>query len=131
MSQNNEIKIPPKWITKYKNELIDYTIISPNNINDVKLGDHIKYITYTGELKNGGFILKIENVEYFSKLVFIVKSNIVYRLHYTKNFYVYKSKPAKKTETDKTDNVEKVKKVEKAEKVNKTDKANKADKVII
>jgi hypothetical protein len=92
MSQNNEIKIPQKWITKYKNELIDYKIISPNNIGDVKLGDHIKYITYDGELKNGGFILKIENIEYFSKLVFIVKSNIVYRLHYTKNFYLYKSK---------------------------------------
>jgi hypothetical protein len=92
MSQNNEIIIPKKWIDKYKNELINYSVITPNNLKDVKLGDHIKYMTYTGQLKNGGFILKIENDDYFSKLVFIVKSNIVYRLHYTKNFYLFKSK---------------------------------------
>jgi hypothetical protein len=92
MSQNNTITIPKKWFDKYKNELINYSIISPDNLKDVKLGDHIKYMTYDGKLKNGGFILKIENIDYFSKLVFVVKSNIVYRLHFTKNFYLFKPK---------------------------------------
>jgi hypothetical protein len=92
MSQNNEIIIPKKWMDKYKNELINYSVITPNNLKNVKLGDHIKYMTYDGQLKNGGFILKIENDNYFSKLVFVVKSNIVYRLHYTKNFYLFKPK---------------------------------------
>jgi len=103
MSQNNEIKLPLKWIDKYKNELINYSVISPINLKDVKLGDHIKYMTYDGQLKNGGFILKIENSDYFSKLVFIVKSNIVYRLHYTKNFYLFKPKNIILSTTEKID----------------------------
>jgi len=87
---SNDIVIPEKWLNKYKNELKDYIVLSPSNIDILKIGSHIKYITYKGELKNGGFLLKIESKDYFSKLTFTVKSNIIYRLHYTKNFYLIK-----------------------------------------
>ena len=89
---SNEIRIPEKWLTKYKKEIKDYVIISPDNINTITLGSHIKYITYDGVLKNGGFLIKLENNDRFDRLVFIVKSNIVYRLHYPKNFYMCKIK---------------------------------------
>ncbi len=100
MEEKNNIIIPSKWLKKYKLELDDYFIVNPNNIDKLKLGGHIKYMTYNGELKNGGFLLSIENKDIFSKLIFVVKSNIVYRLHFTRNFYLYKF-PKDKTEEEK------------------------------
>ena len=71
--------------------LDDYIEISRNNLEDLEIGMHIKYIKKelnleTGEetdkVYNGGFLLDIKKGDKIFEMVLVVKSNIIWNLRY-------------------------------------------------
>jgi len=73
----------------YKNELLNYILITKENILNVPLGSHIKTIDNFNNLRSAGFLVK-KNV--LNKAIFknylVVKSNIYYKL-YIAHYEIY------------------------------------------
>lgn len=74
-------------------QLDGYIEITRNNLEDLEIGMHIKYIKKelnldTGEsldrIYNGGFLLEIKKGEKVFEMILVVKSNIVWNLRYIK-----------------------------------------------
>ena len=73
----------------YKNELLNYVLITKDNILNVPLGSHIKTVDSYNNLRSAGFLVKkdVMNKEIFKNHL-VVKSNIYYKL-YIKKFVIY------------------------------------------
>ena len=73
----------------YKNELLNYVLITKENILNVPLGSHIKTIDVYNNLRSAGFLVKkdVLNKEIFKNHL-VVKSNIYYKI-YIKHFDIY------------------------------------------
>ena len=95
---NNQVFISSLF-TRYPEELEDYTHINGTNINLMKLGGYIRNITFDGELKFGGILIKIEKDKLQKMLLFLKNSNNnVWKIRY-KNFHIFYKKTV--TQADK------------------------------
>ena len=74
-------------------ELNNYELITRNDLDKLKIGMHIKYIKKMYNLEtdkienkiyNGGFLINILNIDNPINLILIVKSNIIWKLHFIK-----------------------------------------------
>jgi len=84
-------------IIKTKKENIDplenYIEITRNNLDDLEIGMHIKYIKKelnletgksTERVYNGGFLLEIKKGEKIYEMILVVKTNIIWNLRFIK-----------------------------------------------
>ena len=80
-------------IEQKNDPLKNYILINRHNLNDLKIGMHIKYIkneikTETGEMiekvKNGGFLVNIKNGKKVYEMILVVKTNIIWNLKFIK-----------------------------------------------
>lgn len=76
------------------NGIENYLLIDRNNIDELELGMHIKYIKYGNDkIYNGGFLKKIIDLDK-NKLVntiLILKSNIIWKMRFLK-YTIYAKK---------------------------------------
>ncbi len=82
----DNVEQKPKKIKKDSN-MDNYYEITYDNINDLQLGTHIKYLN-NGKICNGGFLLKITYDDDIDEIILLVKSNIVWNLRLSK-YHVY------------------------------------------
>lgn len=54
-------------LDKYEIELKDYKYISPDNVNEIKLGGYIRCVDLEENLKWGGTVIKLVNIDNLSK----------------------------------------------------------------
>ena len=87
---------------KKKDPLDGYIEITRNNLEDLEIGMHIKYIKkvydldkdiYYESVYNGGFLVDIKKEEKVYEMVLVVKSNIIWNLRFIK--YKIYGKPIK------------------------------------
>lgn len=69
------------------NKLDNYYEVTYDNIDELKLGSHIKYLN-KGRIFNGGFLLKVTYDDDIDEIILLVKSNIVWNLKLSK-YQVY------------------------------------------
>jgi hypothetical protein len=83
-----------------ENKLDDYNLITRYNINDLEIGMHIKYIKsnlnpltnqYEDKIMNGGFLIEILNPSQIVNMIFILKTNIIWKMRFIK-FKIYGKK---------------------------------------
>ena len=89
-SKNNKKKDKDKdkdKKSKNENSLDNYYEITYDNIDELKLGSHIKYIN-KGRIYNGGFLLRITYDDDIDEIILLVKSNIIWNLKFSK-YQVY------------------------------------------
>jgi hypothetical protein len=75
-------------------DLLDgYTEITRNNLDDLEIGMHIKYIKKELDLEsgetfervyNGGFLMEIKKGDKIYEMILVVKSNIIWKLRFIK-----------------------------------------------
>ena len=82
---------------KYRYDLEDYIYID-TNINNMILGGYIKYITLNEELKWGGILIKIDNINKLTKMKLILKNNNKLWNIKFKNFYIFYKKNVSKND---------------------------------
>ncbi len=80
----------------FYDKLKGYTLLTPDilreiGIDNFKLGGYIKYIDNLNHLYSGGILVGIEGTK-LTNFIFIIKSNIVFRLKYSKYYVFYKLK---------------------------------------
>jgi len=109
-----KIKKTKKTSLEEFDPLDGYIEINRNNLEDLEIGMHIKYIKKelnleTGEetdrIYNGGFLLDIKKGDKIFEMVLVVKSNIIWNLRYIK-YKIFGKKSenfVKKTEIIKDD----------------------------
>ena len=79
-----------------KDQLINYTYITHDNIYLLKPGGTIKYFNLNGELKYGGILIKMLDNDMYTTLKFLLKyQKTYYTLYYSKN-YIFYEQPKKK-----------------------------------
>ena len=81
-------------------KLKKYNLISRHNINELEIGMHIKYIKnilnpltnqYEEKIMNGGFLIDIINPSQIVNMIFVLKTNIIWKLRFIK-FKIYGKK---------------------------------------
>lgn len=91
----------------------NYTLITRDNLSDLKLGVHIKYIKNvfnpkTNEIEekiyNGGFLINILNKDKPYETILVLKSNIIWKLRFIK-YKVYKLNAIKNELRKQFDNI--------------------------
>lgn len=100
ISQNyNEEKIEKKlqrtiedFEIKYEEELSEYIYIDYNDLlSKVQIGGYIRYINLDGELRWGGILIKIEDIESRdTKLLLMNTSRKFWEIKFSKNYVFYK-----------------------------------------
>ena len=76
-------------MNNYENELMNYILITKENIFTVPLGSHIKTIDNYNKLRSAGFLVKKDvSHKEIHKNNFVVKTNIYYKI-YINRFDVY------------------------------------------
>ena len=77
---------------KYQEELTDYIFIDYNDLlSKVKLGGYIRYVNLNGELRWGGVLLEIKDIETSdAKLMLKNTSNKIWQIKFSKNYVFYK-----------------------------------------
>jgi len=105
-------------ITNEDNEkLKDYVLITRNNLENLEIGMHIKYIkkSYdleTNEIKenvlNGGFLLDVLKGDKIATMELLLKSNIVWRLKFLKYDIYGKSKSKFNTQDNVKNNLKEI-----------------------
>ena len=100
ISQNyNEEKIEKKlqrtiedFEIKYEEELSEYIHIDYNDLlSKVQIGGYIRYINLDGELRWGGILIKIEDIESRdTKLLLMNTSRKFWEIKFSKNYVFYK-----------------------------------------
>jgi hypothetical protein len=99
---NNHL-LPSSKITKSIgiNDLTNYKFITRNNIDEIEIGSHIKYIKnvydtnknkFYEKIYNGGFLLEIINSDKIYNLTLVLKSNIIWKMKFIKYKVYSKSK---------------------------------------
>jgi hypothetical protein len=82
-------------------DLTNYTEIQRDNVSNLKIGSHIKYIknisnkensTISEKILNGGFLLEIINKDHIVNMVLVLKSNIIWKLRFIK-YKIYMKEP--------------------------------------
>ena len=87
-------------ITKYEIELKDYKYIDPKNINEIKLGGYVRSIDLEENLKWGGTVIKLIDINNLSKFK-IKLMNInknTWTIKYSK-FYIFFKKTVSSRDT--------------------------------
>ena len=81
-----------KFEIRYEKELEDYIYIDYNDlISKVKYGGYIRYVNLNGELRWGGVLLKINNLESSdAKLLLMNTSKKIWEIKFSKNYVFYK-----------------------------------------
>jgi hypothetical protein len=81
-----------KFEQKYPEELSEYIYIDYNDLlSQVKLGGYIRYINLDGELRWGGVLIKIDNIESRdAKLLLMNTSRKFWEIKFSKNYIFYK-----------------------------------------
>ena len=100
INQNyNEEKIEKKlqrtiedFEIKYEEELSEYIYIDYNDLlSKVQIGGYIRYINLDGELRWGGILIKIEDIESRdTKLLLMNTSRKFWEIKFSKNYVFYK-----------------------------------------
>ena len=100
INQNyNEEKIEKKlqrtiedFEIKYEEELSEYIYIDYNDLlSKVQIGGYIRYINLNGELRWGGILIKIEDIESRdTKLLLMNTSRKFWEIKFSKNYVFYK-----------------------------------------
>lgn len=99
----NNLKYVCKLFKKYKSELEDFTYISCNSLNKLKLGGTLRYVNTNGEIRYGGLLVGMKGDELFETMKFLIrklsgkfmeisfeKNYIFFRPRRTKQFYLNK-----------------------------------------
>lgn len=78
---------------KYSVELNEYEYIESSNIKKLKLGGYIRYIDINEDIKWGGILIKINNINKLSKCVLSLKNtnNDIWKIKFIKYYIFYKS----------------------------------------
>jgi hypothetical protein len=76
----------------FKSQLMDYTLLTTDNIHLLQKGMHIKYITLDEELKTAGTFVGLHNPEKWSRCCLKIHSGNVWHLRYQKHFIFFKEK---------------------------------------
>ena len=83
------------------NDLNNYILITRDNIDDLEIGSHIKYVKNVFDLRtnktyekiyNGGFLLEIIDSDKMYTLTLVLKSNIIWKMRFIKYKVYLKSK---------------------------------------
>lgn len=83
--------------SKFEIELNEYKYINADNIEDLKEGGYIRYITMNEELKWGGVLVKKKSPKKISRLKLVLKNtnNNYWNIKF-KNFYIFYRKNVSK-----------------------------------
>ena len=90
-----------KYINYLKNkfdiELNDYFYINDKNLDQMKVGGYIRYVTINEELKWGGILIKIKDIKRLIKMKLVLKNstNNYWNIKF-KNFYIFYRKNVSK-----------------------------------
>jgi hypothetical protein len=76
----------------YKTELLEYTLLTTDNIKLLKKGMHIKYITLDEELRTAGTFLGLVNEHKWSQCCLKIMAGRVWKLKFQKHFIFFKEK---------------------------------------
>ena len=78
---------------KYEIELKDYIYIHPSNVNIIKKGGYIRYINIDEEIKWGGAVINIININNLSKLIIQLKNtnDKFWKIKFNKYYVFYKN----------------------------------------
>ena len=90
MVEKNDSKYINYLLDKYEIELKDYKYISSDNINEIKLGGYVRCVDLDENLKWGGTVIKLINIDNLSKFkikLMNCKKN-TWSIKYSK-FYVF------------------------------------------
>jgi len=99
----NNLNFVCKLFKKYKTELEDFTYISSDSLNKLKLGGTLRYVNINGDIRYGGLLVGIKGDESFETMKFLIrkvsgkfmevsfeKNYIFFRPRRTKQFYLNK-----------------------------------------
>jgi hypothetical protein len=76
---------------KYINELNSYICIeNVDELDNIKIGGYIKYVTFNGELKWGGKLIKKLKLGNLNYLLISNSSNNLFKICFEKNYIFYK-----------------------------------------
>ena len=78
---------------KYNKELVDYKYIRPINIEEIKPGGYLRYIDMNENLKWGGIVLRISDINNYSKCKILLKNttNNIWKIKFSKYYIFYKN----------------------------------------
>lgn len=81
-----------KFEQKYPEELNEYIHIDYNDLlSQVELGGYIRYVNLNGELRWGGVLIKIDDIESRdAKLLLMNTSRKFWQIKFSKNYVFYK-----------------------------------------
>jgi len=81
-----------KFEQKYTEELNEYIHIDYNDLlSQVEIGGYIRYVNLNGELRWGGILIKIDDIETRdAKLLLMNTSRKFWQIKFSKNYVFYK-----------------------------------------
>ena len=88
-----------KFLKKKFKELDEYEYVTIKNLSNIKLGGYIRCVNMNEELKWGGILIKINNLNYKENLEFLIKniSNKIWKISYY-NYYIFYKKQVTKND---------------------------------
>ncbi len=93
----NNLNYVCKLFKKYKSELEDFTYISSDSLNKLKLGGTLRYININGEIRYGGLLVGIKGDESYETMKFLIRkiSGKFMQISFERNFIFFRPRRTK------------------------------------
>jgi hypothetical protein len=90
--ESEKINLIEEFDKKYSEELKEYTFVDYDDfLLNVRKGGYIRYVNLNGELRWGGILIKVDNLETRDPLLNLMNTNKrIWQVKFSKNYIFYK-----------------------------------------